>query len=169
MKIRIGFSTTNMWFSRLVRWFLGAQVSHSYVRFYDPFLEMNLIVHADLPGVIIEDAVEFCKINTIIEEFEIEDDRLREILSMNLKFLRRKYDWWNILGWAWVIAFKRWVKKKIKNPVEDPKKLICVQYCLRFLSPIVEIPIEDLNPKSFREWMNEVYEKYNWKKSTYIK
>lgn len=168
MKIRVGFSTTNMWFSRLIRWTLGTKVSHSYIRFYDPFLEMNLIVHADLPGVVIEDAVEFDKVTTVIEEYEIEDERLRFILAKNLKLLRRKYDWWNILGWAWVIAFKRWIKKKMRNPVEDPKKLICVQYCLRFLAPLVNVPAEDLNPKSFREWMNDVHEEYGWKKFTYI-
>jgi hypothetical protein len=128
---------------------------------------MNLIAHADLPGVIIEDADEFDKQNKVIEEFEIDDERLRPILTKNLKLLKRKYDWWNIAHWAWIIAWKRWIKRKIHNPVEDPKKLICVQFCLRFLTPLVITPMEELNPKTFREWLNDVYESYGWKKFTF--
>lgn len=168
MRVRIGFSTSNGWLSRSIRWFLGAQVSHSYVRFHDEFLDADLIMHADWPGVIIEDAELFAKQNVIVEEFVIEDQKLKETIRNSLSLLRKKYDYWNIIGWAWAITFKRWVKQKIKAPIDDPKKIICVQFCTRILKPLVDIPKEELNPKSLREWMNKVYKAHGWEKYTYI-
>lgn len=168
MRLTVGFSTTNLFVSKAIRWFLGAQVSHTYVRFYDPFLETEMVFHADWPGVIIEDYEQFLSQNTVIEEYDIEDDKVKEIIRCNLKMLRRKYDGWNIANWAWAIIFKRWVKKKFEEPLENPKKLICVQFVLRFIRKIVPVPKEDLNPKSCREWMSSVHEQYGWKKRTLV-
>lgn len=157
MKIKVGFSTTNSWWSRLIRWFTEAQVSHSYVRIYDEYLKTPLIIHADIPGVIVEHADIFDQQNIIIEEFEIEDERLKEGVRNNLKHLRKKYDWWDIFNWALVLKFKRWFKRKVNNPMADPKKLICVDLVARILndSGITHLPIGDLHPKRLRAWFND--------------
>src|SRR5574343_1123540 len=128
MKLRVGFSTTNTLMSRLIRLFTNGPVSHTYVRFYDEFLKDEFVAHADFPGVLILQANQFEKNNIIIEEFEITDEKLKDSLRRNFRLLGKKYDYWNIVGWAWVLAFKRWAKKKIENPIDDPNKLICVEF-----------------------------------------
>lgn len=166
MRVRIGFSTTNSSVSRLIRWWVKDKVSHVYIKFYDEFLGAWLILHADWPGVIIEDAELFDKQNIVIEEYEIEDPRLKATLKKNLRHLRKKYDYWNTIGWAWAITFKRWVKKKYQNPLEDPQKLMCTDFITRFLSDIYELPKESFNPMTFRKWMSEVYLIHNWTRIT---
>jgi len=165
MKIIVGFSTTNSIWSRLFRWFMQANISHCYIRIFDEYLQVPLIVHADYPGVIFEHADTFDRENIIIEEFEIEDDRLVVGFQNNLRFLKMKYDWWNIFNWALVIKFQRWFKRKVKHPTEDPKKLICVEFIVRILnnSGITHLPIGMLHPKTFREWMLSNYKNFGWK------
>lgn len=164
MKIYVGFSTTNSFVSRVIRWFVSGKVSHTYIRFYDEFIGAWLIIHADWPGVIIEDAELFDKTNIVVEEYIIDDPRLRDTLRKNLRHLRKKYNYWNIAYWAWFITFKRWTKKKITNPLEEPKKLICTDFIRRFLADICDIPDEQFNPVTLRKWMEENYLRFDWTK-----
>jgi hypothetical protein len=166
MKVYVGFSTTDGIWSRLIRWFTEAQVSHTYIRVYDEFLETPIVIHADLPGVIIEHAEIFLEKNVVIEEFEIDDERVKLGLKKNLCHLRKKYDWWDILDWALVLKFRRWFKRKIREPLEDPKKLICVDLVARVLndSKITHLPLGELHPKRLRVLFNENYKQLGWKK-----
>lgn len=167
MKITVGFSTTNGWFSKAIRMFLKAQVSHTYIRFHDPFLAGDLVFHADLPGVVLEDWEVFKEQNIVVEEYEIEDEKLLYLIQKNKRLLKRKYDWGQIWDWAWVILFRKYVQKKLSNPLDDPKKLICVEFCMRFLRELGPVPNEKLNPRSMREWMNSIHQERGWGKHTY--
>ncbi len=164
MKLIVGFSTTNSLVSRVIRWFVKDKVSHTYIKFYDEFLGAWLIMHADWPGVIIEDAELFEIHNTVIEEYEIDDPRLKATLRKNLRHLRKKYDYWNTIGWAWVITFKRWSKKKFRNLMDDPKKLMCTDFVARFIGDNYEVSNEQFNPKTWRRWMDDNHKQHNWKK-----
>lgn len=166
MKLIVGFSTTSSWYSRLIRWFTESEVSHTYVRVYDEFIGEWLIIHADMPGVIIETQQVFKAKNLVIEEFEIEDTNLRKSLRTNLRHLGKKYDWFNILGWVWVITFKRWFKRKIENPLSNPKRLVCVDFVSRVLNDagVTTLPLGKLHPKGLRKVFNNVYNTMGWKK-----
>lgn len=168
MKIRVGFSTTNSIFSKIICWFIDDDVSHSYICFYDEFLEEHLVMHADWPGVIIEPLALFDATNTIVEEYIINDPRLKASLTYNLRHLRKKYDYWNIAYKAWAITFKRWITRKVKKPTENPTKptkMICVDFVLYVLNraSICDLPYGELNPKDFRKWMRENAEANGWK------
>lgn len=166
MKIRVGFSTTNSWISKTIRWFTKGNISHSYIRFYDDFLDEDLVMHADWPGVLIEPAALFEATNIVIEEFEITDPRLKGSIKYNLRHLRKKYDYWNLAYWAKVITFKRWIKRKIKKPVENPTRMICVDFCLFILNRagITNIAYNSLSTTEFREWFIDNYEEFGWKR-----
>lgn len=169
MKIKVGFSTTNSWWSRGIRWFTQAQVSHCYIRIYDEFLHAPMIIHADYPGVIFDHQDVFDQHNITIEEFEIDDKRLEKGFEKNLKHLRKKYDWWNFLSWALALKMKRWWKRKKRAPLENPKRLICTEFVARILndSDITHLPVGDLHPKRLRVWFNQHYEKFGWKKENF--
>lgn len=166
MKIILGFSTTKSFVSKAIRWFTESEVSHTYIRFHDDFLDAELVMHADWPGVIIEDAELFAIQNIVVDEFEIEDPRLKAALKRNLRMLRKKYAWWNIARWAWFITFRRWVKKKIVAPTENPKKIICVDFALHVFNNggVTDLPYDYYNPDTLRKWAIENYETLGWKR-----
>lgn len=157
MRVVVGFSTSNSLVSKTIRWFIGSNVSHTYLRFIDEFLGLDLIAHADWPGVVIIAKDKFIKQNQIIEEYEFEGSNLKQALVKNFKFLGGKYDYLSILGWAWTITFRRWTKIKLKNPLDDPKSMICVDFVIRFLNNahIANIPIGSMNPKGILMFLRD--------------
>lgn len=166
MKINVGFSRTNSIFSKLIMMFMSSNISHCYIRIEDSVLGVPVVIHSDFVGVVIEHADIFDKRNTAVEEYEIVDDNLDASIKSNLRFLGKGYDWMALFGWAPIIIFKRWIKRKIKNPTTDPKKLICVDFVLHVLNEanITTIPYGFLTPKDLREWMNEKYKELDWNK-----
>jgi hypothetical protein len=157
MKLRVGFSKTNSLISKVIRWVIGAPFSHTYIRFYDEYLGMNLIAHADWPGVIIIQADRFDKENTVVEEFEFDLPPLKTALVRNLRFLGSRYDYLSILGWAWTIALRRAARLVVKNPLDDPKSLICVDFCIRVLNDaaLTAIPVGSMNPKGLVKYLRK--------------
>jgi hypothetical protein len=167
MKIRVGFSTTNGLLSKTIRWFTGnADVSHCYIRIYDEYLQVPLILHADWIGVIFEHAELFDKNNLVIEEYEIDDARLRVGLRKNLRLLKKSYDWKDIISWALALKFHRWFKRKLKDPISDPIKIICVNLIMRVLndSALTDLAVGSLHPQTFCQWFRDNYKICNWKK-----
>lgn len=167
MKLRLGFSTTNSLPSKAIRWAIGAPYSHTYIRFYDEFLGINFVVHADWPGVVVIQADRFEKENKVLEEYEFEvpngeNDTLKAALCRNLRYLGSRYDYLSILGWAWTIALRRWVKVRLKSPniLDDPKTLICVDFCIRVINDagLTKIPVGSMNPKGLMHHLRENYE-----------
>ncbi|MBI2449651.1 hypothetical protein HYV49_05135 [Candidatus Pacearchaeota archaeon] len=169
MKIKIGFSTSNSIISKLIRWFTKSEVSHAYIEVYDEFLQINLIIHADFQGIIIQLAKEFDIGNRRLEEYEIDDIRLDNTLKDNLWYLGKKYDYFKFINFAFFIIFKRWLIRKVKNPYIDPQKLVCVDFILYILNgaKIISLPIGYLTPKFFKDWCKENYENLNWKRKIY--
>ena len=122
-------------------------------------MDMDWVAHADWPGVIPVPADKFDKQNVAVEEFEF--DIPVSALRYNLhKFGGNKYDYLAIFGWAWTIALRRWVKKKIENPIDDPKKMICVDFCLRVMNTagLTKIFPTSMNPIMLLLFLRENYE-----------
>jgi hypothetical protein len=169
MKIALGFSRTNNLPSKLIRLFTKGQVSHTYLRIYDTFFQQYFVLHADWDGVKIELADKFDLENNAIEEFIINDKRLNDAIRKGLWHLGKKYDYIKLFNWAWAIIFKRWIVRKVKDPVVDPKKLICVDFDLYILNDagITNLEIGHYNPKEFLEWCRSNYEQLGWKRISY--
>jgi hypothetical protein len=163
MKVSIGFSTTNTLISRIIRRLTKANISHSYIRLYDGFLGVSLVIHADFPGVVVIPASKFDKENIAIEEFEIDDPRLGESVRKNMRLIGKKYDFLNLISWLPVMIFKSWFKRKIKNPLDDPNKLICVDFCLHIMNDagVTCLPYNVLSPKELCKWFEEWMDKKN--------
>jgi hypothetical protein len=169
MKIQIGFSRTNTIPSRLIRWITKSEVSHTYIKLDDDFLGLPLILHVDWPGAVIVSESEFLKENEKVEEYEIESEKFRPAIKKNLIFLGKKYDYWNLIAWGIAILFRRTFKKKEHNRIEDPKKLICVDFVLRITNAaqITDLPLGEMTPKMLRDRFNQRYEENGWKKKQY--
>lgn len=142
---------------------MKTNISHCYIRFYDDFLGVSIVIHADFPGVVIIPSAKFDKENIAVEEYELSDTRLKASLQRNMRLIGKKYDFANLIGWIPIIVVK-WFKRKIKNPLDDPKRMICVDFVLHVTNDagITSIPYGILNPKELRQWFQDNCEKNGW-------
>lgn len=165
MCVRIGFSKSNTYISRLIRWAIDSPVSHTYIRFYDEYLNTWLIIHADWPGVIIEDAQAYDLENETVVEYEIISTQNKTVLKDSMKFLKKKYNYWMFAKWAWYLYMN---KKKVHGLdllPDNPKKLICVEFVTFFIKNIApKYSKNKLNPKELSDWLEENYQEFGWKK-----
>jgi len=163
MKIVVGFSTSDMWFSKIIRFCTRSKVSHTYIKIYDEFLEESLILHVERTMCILREK-EFKRDNIIIEEFEIDDKRLDDSIKKNLKHLGKKFAWWDWFSWFPLV--KKWLKTKIRNPSYSFQKMICVDFVLRVLndSGMTHLPYNVLTPETLRQWFNYFYKRFGWQK-----
>lgn len=166
MKLAIGFSRTNHLPSKLIRLFIKSPISHTYIRVYDRFFKVPLILHSDWGGVQFDLAEKFDIENIAIEEYIINDERLDDAIRKNLWHLGKGYAYVKLANWAWAIILKRWFVRKIKDPGQNPSKLICTDFLLYILNSagITNLPVGSMNPADLRQWCEENYERLGWKR-----
>jgi hypothetical protein len=166
MKIAVGFSRTNFFPSKAIRFFTNSPISHTYIRYYDKTLKTYKILHSDFGGVQFTLAERFDAENIATYEYIIDDPRLTSAICKNLWHLQKGYNYKRIWSWMWLIIFKRWFVRKIKDPKENPKSLICVDFLLYILrdAGITDLQIGHHTPADLLKWFEENYEQRGWKK-----
>lgn len=166
MRVVLGFSYGNGWLSKIIKWFINSDVSHTYIKIKKGLMDSNICFHSDPEGVVIQLEETFNAENNVVEEYEIEDERVEKSITRNLKFLGKKYDYMRLVNWAWFIAFKRWVKLKMKNPTEAPGKIICVDLVIRILNGagVTCLGYGNMTPSDLREWVRQNYQILGWKR-----
>ena len=125
--VKIGFSTTNMFLSRLIRWVTRAKVSH--VWFLIEMYGKLFVLQADIGGITITPLSDYDKKWTIIEIVTPKQDI---DLAPAWELLGQKYDYAGLLGCAWVYI-GRWLKKKWKNPLASGHAMFCSEYIVDVL------------------------------------
>lgn len=166
MRISLGFSRTNNFPSRAIRWFTKSHISHVYIRVYDRFFKAPFILSSDWGGVQFDLAEKFDMENIAVEEYIIDDPRLDDAIRKNFWHLGKGYAYVKLFNWAWAIILKRWVVRKVKDPATNPTKLICVDYVLYVLNDagIINIPIGSMTPADLCKWCEENYERMGWRR-----
>jgi hypothetical protein len=166
VKVIVGFSYGNHLISRIIKWFIDSDVSHTYIKIKGGLMGSDVAFHADPIGVVVHLEEVFDVENNVVEEYEIEDIRVEQSITRNLRHLGKKYHYWKLLNWAWVLTFRRWVKMKIQNPTEDPSKLICVDLVIRILNGagVTQLECGTMKPNDLREWVRNNHEQLGWKR-----
>jgi hypothetical protein len=166
MIIALGFSRTNAWLSKTIRFFTGGQVSHVYIRVFDKFFKVPLILHSDWGGVQFDLAEKFDMENIAIEEYIIDSPALDDAMRKNLWHLGKGYAYIKLFNWTWAIILKRWFVRKVKDPIMDPSKLVCVDFALYILNAagLTDFPIGSLHPFELLQWCQQNHEKFGWKR-----
>ena len=137
LDVRVGFSTTNKWQSRIIRWLTKAPCSHAWLSFYDDTLRMRLVMQAEVWGYELRPWRRWQHENTLVEQFLFKEGGRELALPLRevAENLGTKYDfkaalWVGIVGW-----FKRWLKARLTfRPSRTPKKLMCSESVIRFLN-----------------------------------
>lgn len=125
--IQIGFSTTNLFLSRLIRKVTRAKVSHCWFLF-DAYGK-KFILQADVGGVKITPFDKISKkwviIDTVKPQYPID-------LAPAWDLLDQHYDYGGLIGSIWVYL-GRWFKKKWGNPLQDADALFCSELITKVL------------------------------------
>jgi hypothetical protein len=112
--VRIGFSTSNAWISRAIRWFTNSSVSHAFFIYFDAAWGCDMVAEAWWTGVRDVTLAEWSKSNQLVAVFEPVVP-LDAALAQHRDDLGKRYAFEGILGMAWLrICF--WFGCKVKNP-----------------------------------------------------
>lgn len=147
-KITIGFSTTNKWTSRLIRWVLRSPCSHAWIAFDDAVLDARVVLQAETWGYELRPWNRWKQQNILVAEFTPTKKPLDASLRWIATFLGAQYDYRAaILSGLW-----RWWGRFFKSRFNDPKKLMCSEGVVRFLqhgnyTAVTGLDPEVTNPK----------------------
>lgn len=128
MAIVIGFSTSEGFISKAIRWFSRSEVSHAWVAFDCAELGLRLIMHATVGGFKLNQWKRWKKGNKVVAQFTCREDLSDGLLKM-AKQLDHEYDYLSVIA----MIPRRWLGKLFRNPVRDRKKLHCSEALARLL------------------------------------
>lgn len=161
--IRIGFSKSKKTIrigSKLIRWWLGAPFSHTYLYFQIDGLTRHSVFQAVGSGLELISIDKFLEHNEIVEEFTIpiNDDSYFDILNKCHNAAGEDYGFWQNIGDLIATLFR--LKH---NPFTDGYNCSeWVALCLIELDPEAFSTIEDLNlvtPKDVYDYLEKKYGK----------
>ena len=128
---KIGFSTTNMFLSKLIRKITGSKASHTFLIYQDETLAQTMVMEAAFEGFRVIPYKEFCKKNIIIQVIEP-----KVSLELGVKVLANSlgdyYDFKGLIGAGLVKIWKRF-KRKIHNPWIAGNSMFCSESVVRAL------------------------------------
>jgi len=131
VSVKVGFSTSRKLLSRLIRLVTKSKASHTWLLVTDSFLGVDMVLQATMGGFQMVSFDAFQKKHKIITIVD-----LAHPMDMGVKeaaqWLGFRYDYLGLLGELFV-EFGRWFKRKLKNPLNDPKAMFCSEAVVRVL------------------------------------
>lgn len=121
--VRVGFSTSNHFVSRIIRWATKSKVSHTWLLISNSFLGVDMVMHATMGGFQMLSYDAFKKKHKVVAILDLETP-VDEGVKKAIPLLGFGYDYTGLFGAGFVIL-GRWLKLKWKNPFEDSSKLFC--------------------------------------------
>jgi hypothetical protein len=124
--VRIGFSTSDAWISKVIRWWTRAPVSHVFLIYHSNCLGQDMVLDVAFSGFRVLPLELFSRQNTVLHIIEPEVD-LTPGMRVVARWLGKPYDW------RAFVAFNRWFKAFRANPSENPKSIICTEAVIHAL------------------------------------
>jgi hypothetical protein len=130
VKIQIGFSTSDAWYSRVIRTFTRAKCSHTFF-LIDSFMGEQIVLEEGTLGWSMRPRSAFENGNTIVELVDPKhpiDLGVRRALT----WLGQRYDYAGLLGMFFVMIARArgW---RIRNPLASPHANFCSEMAVRVL------------------------------------
>jgi hypothetical protein len=123
MKIYVGFSHSRSGAigSRLIKWYLGTEFSHTYLVVQIPLMEETTVLHATGAGLFPASYAHFLEKNIPVREFELDisEDKLAEILNMAHRNFGEKYGFMQNIGVLFVQSLEKFGIKEARNPLNE--------------------------------------------------
>lgn len=130
LNIRIGFSTSNAWYSRVIRSVTKAKCSHAFLVM--TVLGQDLVFEEGVFGYSTRTLANLEKSGSQIVQIITPKISLETGMAWSLSVLGQRYDYEGLFGMAWVM-FWRAFKKKVHNPLASHKAMFCSESVTRVL------------------------------------
>ncbi len=132
--ITIGFSTTRLLSSRVIRWATRSSCSHAFIAYDDRFLKMRMVMQAESWGFELRPWDRWIRHNTLVAEFRPIGPSLNSALRELSTRLGSKFDYRS----AFIIGLKSLIQSWSQNRYtldlnQSPWKLTCSEAVVRFL------------------------------------
>lgn len=146
--ITVGFSTTNFWISKAIRWITRSKVSHAWVGFYDESLGINFVIQAESWGLELRPRKRWEQENSLVAEYTPIGGDLTASLHWLIDCLGNKYDFGSLFWSGIANFFKRYAKSISKKFVwNSPTRLMCSESVIRFLDKGSYASVKDFDPE----------------------
>jgi uncharacterized protein YycO len=140
MRVRIGFSTTKAWISRVIRWWTKSKVSHVFLVYFDDARGEDMVLDVAWSGVRRVSLREFHEEqNDVVALVEMPGE-LESPLRSAFAWLGRPYDWKTLVRF-WRVA------RPFLKPSAGPA-MICSEMVVRVLQQAGYPGALELDPKA---------------------
>lgn len=144
MNVRIGFSTSDAWYSKVIRWFTKARCSHTF--FLIDVGGHEVVLEEGMFGWSARARCLFERGNTVVELVEPHVSIEKGVLD-SLDWLGQRYDYVGLVGML-PVMLARWVGKKLRNPLASSSAMFCSEAGARVLQDAGYPGAEKLDPPS---------------------
>ena len=124
-KVSIIFTTSDHWFSKLIKFFTSSPVSHVLIGYR--LLDTDVCIHAGARGVVIDTRAKALAKRKVWKEFKVvQGVHLRHAMT----HLGTAYDVGGLFGFfpVWIA---KWFGKKMKNPFASATAMFCSELVVR--------------------------------------
>lgn len=146
LTVSIGFSTSDWWVSRVIRFFTRAPVSHTYIVFDDPSAAFRHEVYeAAWCGFRISCREALTRGSTrIVREIPVGINAMNALTTCR-EWLETPYDYLGLLGQAWV-QIGLWLGQRWENPCASKHFDFCSEIAVQVLQRGCFAPVYGLIP-----------------------
>jgi hypothetical protein len=128
--IRVGFSTSSAWYSRVIRWFTKAKCSHAFL--VADVMGVELVLEEGMTGYSTRTLANMVRSGSVIIQIFDPAVPLDKGVTWSMSRLGQRYDYAGLFGMAWVM-FWRAFKKRVRNPFASHHAMFCSEEVVRVL------------------------------------
>lgn len=152
--VRVGFSTTNRFFSQIIRALTNAPVSHAFLVYRDVDFDRDMVMEAVGQGFRIVPFDKFQRHNKVVAVFEPRHS-IEKGLRDAVDWLGSAYDKGGLVGMVLVLV-GRWLRLWSRNPFRNSTTLFCseavARACLSSGYPGFTFDPESTSPRDLYEF-----------------
>lgn len=145
--IYLGFSTTNIWLSRLIRAATGSKYSHCWVRHGSAVWGGTWVTHADWP-VVRQWPWKAATAKWTVKQMYRPTFDIRPALAAVRSDFEARFDVPGLFGMVFVELGLKWFKRRIHNPLASPKAMFCSEFLAHILKAAALPGTADWDPRS---------------------
>lgn len=142
--IQLGFSTSNAWYSKWIRWFTKSKVSHVFI--VADWMGRRIVLEEGPFGYSTRTLESLAANDTIVELYTPPHD-ISAALAKSLDDLGSFYGYFVLIGMFFVML-GRFFGKKIRNPLTSARAMICSERTAYVLQAAQYPGSETLDPPS---------------------
>ena len=120
--IYVGFGyDASSWVSRAIAWFCKGKISHAFFLLRDPIFGW-VVLGSEARGFYPMTAITWAS-TYVVDLYAVPG--LEKALAKNAAALGAPYDFRGLIGMTWVMAFKHWLHRRVKNPLTKKGAWFC--------------------------------------------